>query len=612
GAFNITVSINLLIPAVVFELLAQDDPVILVELDGIPALEIKEVTAEDPEGASTPPPAIPSGTYYTVTVAGGITGGTLSASPKSGEAGAEISLAAAADSGYRLKAGTLKYNDGLGDTPVDESTKKFTLSAYNVTVSAQFENLPGLVHSAGDLAKIGTPGYPLNGDYELTANIALSNWMPIGAVTQQPFTGKFNGNGKTITINGDFASEAKNMEFNIPGLSEITVPLGLFWCGSSAEIRNFALVLNMGAEGAPLNLSGTSAATSIMAGGAVGWAEQTSLRDITVSGQFITSSTTESFIGGIVGGSIDGETVISGCTSSLKIASTAVDGGIGGIAGTFCGGENAVIENCHTTGAINLSGTSRGEIGGLVGHFEASVINCSAAGDISVVTTAGGVSVGGIAGSLSGESHNGSIINSFATGNMSVSTTGGGSRAGGIAGTVRYDSGHTVILRNCSATGNVSAGGEAGNEVDAGGLVGSQSDHGGSVTIEYCYAAGDVSVTGGTTLAAGGIVAFQSTFSGGTYIIRACAALNQNISGSSGGRIAGFSSGGTLQDNIAYNNMQVNSATVSAGNADTHDGINGLSKTSSDLTDKATYQALDWDFTNVWKMEGSPARPVLK
>jgi hypothetical protein len=263
----------------------------------------------------------------------------------------------------------------------------------------------------------------------------------------------------------------------------------------------------------------------------------------------------------------------------------------------------AVIENCHTTGAISLSGTTS-ETGGIAGHLEASVINCSATGNISVVTTAGGASVGGIAGQFAGEGQNGSIINSFTTGNVSASAA-GTSRAGGIAGNIYYESGRTVILRNCYATGNVSSTATGTEDSRAGGLVGSYGNSGGTVTVEYCYASGDVSAAGSSVNIAGGIAGRVEA--GATT---ACAALNQNISGSASnsGRIAGLSSGGTLQNNIAYDGMEVNSVTVSMGDADTHDGINGLSKTNTELSNQATYTG--WDFSTVWKMQGS--RPVLQ
>ncbi|MGB4023813.1 MAG: hypothetical protein WBK75_02010, partial [Acutalibacteraceae bacterium] len=59
------------------------------------------------------------------------------------------------------------------------------------------------ISSYDDLQKIGKDaGFPLDGDYKLANNIANNNdnvtWLPIGT-KNAPFTGKFDGNGNTIS-----------------------------------------------------------------------------------------------------------------------------------------------------------------------------------------------------------------------------------------------------------------------------------------------------------------------------------------------------------------------------------------------------------------------------
>jgi hypothetical protein len=80
----------------------------------------------------------------------------------------------------------------------------------------------------------------------------------------------------------------------------------------------------------------------------------------------------------------------------------------------------------------------------------------------------------------------------------------------------------------------------------------------------------------------------------GTIVIKACAALNQGITGLnySIGRVAGlWMAGGSLENNIAYAGMTLNGdATVSSG--DTHDGKNGASKATGELEDQATWTSL--------------------
>lgn len=85
---------------------------------------------------------------YTVSIAS-LTGGTIVASPVSGVEGTEITLTVTPESGKQLKEGTLKYTPVGGDTAtsIDETTKKFNLPAVNVTVSAEFEDIPVTTYS---------------------------------------------------------------------------------------------------------------------------------------------------------------------------------------------------------------------------------------------------------------------------------------------------------------------------------------------------------------------------------------------------------------------------------------------------------------------------------
>ena len=77
--------------------------------------------------------------FYKVRI-GTIAGGTITASPAIAEAGENITLAITPDSGKRLKAGSLKYNDGTEDHVI--SGTGFIMPAANVTVTAEFENIP--------------------------------------------------------------------------------------------------------------------------------------------------------------------------------------------------------------------------------------------------------------------------------------------------------------------------------------------------------------------------------------------------------------------------------------------------------------------------------------
>ena len=88
---------------------------------------------------------IPAATY-SVTVASGITNGTLTVEPSTNvAAGAEVMLTATPSSGYRLKEGRLKAHK-TGDESVTVSIVdgKFTMPAFDVTVTCQFELITGI------------------------------------------------------------------------------------------------------------------------------------------------------------------------------------------------------------------------------------------------------------------------------------------------------------------------------------------------------------------------------------------------------------------------------------------------------------------------------------
>jgi hypothetical protein len=79
---------------------------------------------------------------YTVTVAKGIIGGSITASPTIGPVGTEITLTIEANSGYHYQEDSLivKQIDGT-DVPFNGTgdTRTFTMPAYNVTVSGEFD-----------------------------------------------------------------------------------------------------------------------------------------------------------------------------------------------------------------------------------------------------------------------------------------------------------------------------------------------------------------------------------------------------------------------------------------------------------------------------------------
>ena len=87
---------------------------------------------------------------------------------------------------------------------------------------------PGLarvytIETAEDFAKIGSTGFPLRGKYELTSDLTLTNWMPIGAEQGSPFTGTFNGGAgrrfKAARFISTYGKKFKNCAKRINGIT---------------------------------------------------------------------------------------------------------------------------------------------------------------------------------------------------------------------------------------------------------------------------------------------------------------------------------------------------------------------------------------------------------
>jgi hypothetical protein len=85
----------------------------------------------------------PAAGPYSVTVDSAITGGAVTVDPANGSAGDTITVTVTPGSGKQLVAGSLKYNDGVGDIEITatEGVYSFILPAANVTVTAQFEDI---------------------------------------------------------------------------------------------------------------------------------------------------------------------------------------------------------------------------------------------------------------------------------------------------------------------------------------------------------------------------------------------------------------------------------------------------------------------------------------
>lgn len=193
-----------------------------------------------------------------------------------------------------------------------------------------------MLAAAGAVQNIGTaeafaamePG----GNYQLTEDITVT------APYAKDFTGTFDGNGHTVTLN----------------ITASTPNVGLF-----SKLAGGAVVKNLKVDG---TVSGTEGVASIAA----------QANGATISGCINCAeiSATQRHVGGIVG-KMGGGTV-ENCYNTGAISSSRTRPiNMGGIAGYVDGG--ASVENCYNTGSITGSGDNTAAV---VGWNAATVENC--------------------------------------------------------------------------------------------------------------------------------------------------------------------------------------------------------------------------------------------
>ena len=249
---------------------------------------------------------------------------------------------------------------------------------------------------------------------------------------------------------------------------------------------------------------------------------------------------------------------------------------------------NGTLENCSVEGTV-ADGTP---VGGLVGLFDGGTISkCQA--NVTINTTLATSYVGGLVGVITG----GTIDQCFTEGTLTA--TGNESYVGGLIGK------NQGTLTNSYSTAVVNS------SYNAAGVV--AYNYG---LVDKCFALGNLH----SNNYAAGIIGYND---GANAVVSNCVAMNNKLdivyesqqqqqSGGYGQRIIGGIKNGAPapeMNNYALKTMQVSLNDVPQKVYD--DIMNGKGKTATELTTKATYQELDWDFTNVWKISDGTGYPYL-
>ena len=268
-----------------------------------------------------------------------------------------------------------------------------------------------------DLVNAGNTfeGKPIN----LMAVITVSDWTPIGQKGGTKFNGTFDGNGKTVTINGI----ANNLDTAFDGC------VGFFGAVENATVKNLTVAGNVSGK----NAAGIVA--RVFSGATI---------ENCVNNANVTAT---SKAGGIVSyaqgdnsnqyGALSSDCTIKNCKNSGEVKTTGdaatAAGGIYGWSGDESG--KLKIIGCENSGAVTATGEKAA--GGIVGQCRViTVENCTNSGNISSSKNAGGI-IG------ANDTAPATIIGCHNTGAM----TGAENKLGGIAGAV------IGTIKNCTTTG---------------------------------------------------------------------------------------------------------------------------------------------------------------
>jgi hypothetical protein len=552
---------------------------------------------------------------------------------------AEITITCAAESSVaKLKVidgATHTLDEGENSIEVNVTAESGDTKTYMITVTRAAFNSIAIDTKEGLL----TIAENTVGDYILTDDITLSNWIPLCSDSASPFSGTFDGGNYTITLEGfdlsSFPADANGC-------------VGIFANAKDALIKNLHIVsavndtINKNAHyddvGAVAGIAKDSVFDNIKLtgsfkiicnhvvymGGLVGRLQGGELRNSTINAD-ITGENGSFHIGGAVGQFTDGawihHTNVNGRIFGTTIKDNIYVGGItGGSYYYFSTEYYGKIEDCYFEGDVRAEG---GRMWSWAGGIAATIVgDGNGEGDINKATRIVRCHAkGNVSGESSGWPYIGGIVGYNYYGARvaqcyfigDVTITGDimeADYAGGIAGYNSQLNGHNSMIEDCWSSGTVSG------FINAGGIVGQNQVF---TYLRRCYTTSLITVRGGVYAAgrqsgdgAGGIAGFNQSQQEGA--ITGCFALNPAIT--SAGylfvqRVIGKTKGnpyvagnGKAKNNYAYSGMSVTIngvPQIPVPNVDGQDGQDCVANPS-----EAVYKNLGgWDFDNVWEMRGN-------
>ena len=284
------------------------------------------------------------------------------------------------------------------NNPIDSSEPFNTAGEYTLTVSydnktsnsvtIHVKDKDGYHEDNGNYVVTGIDGLQnLFADTTInaaSANITLNSPVTLGDAWPEniTFSGELNGNGNTITMEGNrkqglfntiaLKGKVLNVDIEVNGTIENSSSyVGAVASTNVGEISGCDVTISNG---------GKIDGGVYSAGGVVGWNYKT-ISDCTVTTEGNDAISGTGSVGGVAGTN-NGE--IRGCDVTISGTINGIGGTVGGVVGKNTGG--GTVTACYSTGAV--SGTTAG---GVVGQNSGSVPACCSTGAVSDTGSAGGV-----------------------------------------------------------------------------------------------------------------------------------------------------------------------------------------------------------------------------
>lgn len=345
------------------------------------------------------------------------------------------------------------------------------------------------------------------GTVVLKTDLVLEDYTPFAE-----FSGIFDGNGHTITINyrGDsqYLGFTKKLtgairNLTVAGTMESTCEASNVWFGAIASTSDGAVIENCTNKSVQIVSSGDASGTVFM-GGMVGkvW-NDCDIIGCVDAGHVVYSSDAALQYGGMFGASnVDnGYVNVKSCSSSTEIdfagSNSSAWNYVGGLAGkpagkTVSGDDwHLVFEDCSYSGMYIISGTAKVR-GGQISAYSNStfhIVDCLAKGTIeNVGTSKHDIVVAGMVGMV--EKNVSGLIEGCSFSGIHRSVSGPNNYIGGIFGNTA--DGAAVVADNCTTSGTAYVG--APSAVSVGMLAGRPKQAG--CVVRNCRIAGTINKGG--------------------------------------------------------------------------------------------------------------------